>query len=1134
MKEKWRLFNKRILCGIMLALLVLMLLPMASVRAEEKNAAVMQTVEVGIPVDEHPELFLPRSMPAHGEAKIAVFLIEFPDYPNENPKATREFYDGMYFSGGVETAWTGYVDSVAEYYHRQSFGKVNISGQVFDWYTAKHERSYYDYNKSELAKEAAEYYRSQGVDFSQFDGNADGVIDSIIYHFAGPYSTDSSSPWYPGVNYGMPGQIGDMSFIGVIQIAETTTEDEQDVQIATACHELMHSFGMPDLYSEIFNVQRLIDDLMSAANSSYINPYTKMLLGWIDEVKVITGDMDNVRLDPYGNECDDFVIVTDEFNGIFDEFFLVTYKELGSKSVIYHIDARLNEAGTALMNDNQNYNPRPDKPVHSHVTQPSPHLFIEELSGDPDMDFVLNIWATWINNTEFTGTSVLGPNSMISSDTHDGQYTGIRIDRFEEHGDSYLTFDVSFVEDIAAPEIVTGEEELELKQAVVVEFNEFVYAGENFENIRVTDHNGNELAVTALLPDYPKNEMEIQFQDQSYEEGYQIVIPDHALRDSSGNYLPATILNASGERYLFPVQSDRITADGLRRDGYPAESFVHENDIVVFNALVNQDLVYNAEIEFIRVDTEGNILAQSILDNPANPGPEDLSRIRPIELADGSYIIFAMQGGSEYRVMFGVDANGELKWVNDTYRDAVQYFDPYQVLVRENGIAIRLTECGRVGTAVFVDAQTGQIDLKPAWQDKAEECLSCYPINLSGGQILTQQTRYDNGIRYCNLELLNAETYEMEGACQLPGNAQNAPYVAKAQRNDDGTIVLFCTIDKEAKVYLLDAQLNIVKSVRIKEWTNYSAYNTVHMMVNDGFCVNISKGGAMYEEDNSYRIIRYDRYLNRLWETDQNSNFAIFFKSPAGDVVAYRCTRSENVYLPNEIWVDRYGNENLLRGTHEHELVCFEEVVATCQKEGMAKYWYCTSCGCYFADMGQPPLTDLQTLVKPKSDHICQIIPAVAPTCNRNGQTEGTKCSVCRLVLVAPQNIAATGNHKYGLWTVFSKAGCLNPGIESRSCVLCGSKKQRQIPAVGAHTFGQWIVTREATVEAEGEETRACAACNETETRSIEKLTPPTEPAPGNNSGATSEPGNSGWIFIALAAVAVGAVLVFILLKKKK
>ena len=88
---------RALFCVTALVLLALALCLAAPVEAKS------QTVSVGIPVEEHPELFLPRSMPTHGTGKIAVFLIEFPDYKNENPVATADYYDRLYFNGGVHT-----------------------------------------------------------------------------------------------------------------------------------------------------------------------------------------------------------------------------------------------------------------------------------------------------------------------------------------------------------------------------------------------------------------------------------------------------------------------------------------------------------------------------------------------------------------------------------------------------------------------------------------------------------------------------------------------------------------------------------------------------------------------------------------------------------------------------------------------------------------------------------------------------------------------------------------------------------------------------------------------------------------------------------------------------------------------
>ncbi|MBQ8276500.1 MAG: immune inhibitor A [Clostridia bacterium] len=102
-----------------------------------------QEIDVGIPVEEYPELFMGRTMPTHGEGKIAVFLIQFPDHKNDKPDATTEYYNQLYFSAEpldgtkADNPWYG---SVSTFYRDQSYGKLNLSGRVFDWYTAMHER----------------------------------------------------------------------------------------------------------------------------------------------------------------------------------------------------------------------------------------------------------------------------------------------------------------------------------------------------------------------------------------------------------------------------------------------------------------------------------------------------------------------------------------------------------------------------------------------------------------------------------------------------------------------------------------------------------------------------------------------------------------------------------------------------------------------------------------------------------------------------------------------------------------------------------------------------------------------------------------------------------------------------------
>ena len=78
--------------------------------------------------------------------------------------------------------------------------------------------------------------------------------------------------------------------------------------------------------------------------------------------------------------------------------------------------------------------------------------------------------------------------------------------------------------------------------------------------------------------------------------------------------------------------------------------------------------------------------------------------------------------------------------------------------------------------------------------------------------------------------------------------------------------------------------------------------------------------------------------------------------------------------------------------------------------------------------------------------HTEETIPAVAATCTESGLTEGKKCAVCGEILVAQEEIAATG-HSFGEWTVSKEATRKEAGEETRSCA-CGETESRQIPMI--------------------------------------------------------------------------------------
>ena len=1051
---------KRTLFILIVAMLMFALYPAMAAQAEE---TAVQTVDVCIPVEEHPELFLTRSMPTHGEGKIAVFLIEFPDYPNDNPVATKEFYDKLYFSGGLDTVWGV---TVAEFYNQQSYGKLNLSGQVFDWYTAKHERSYYDNKKAELVMEAAEHYRSQGVDFVQFDGDGDGVIDAITYHFAGQVSGSMSGSWYGGRCHFGVGDIGELTFKTFVQLDNDISTDVNVVtpMLRSICHELMHTLGMPDLYGTMQEGGAPVD-LMNY-NSESINPYTKMMLGWIDTVQVITSDMKNVRLNPYGTGTNGTVaIVTDEFNGLFDEFYIVANRDCFEyhNAVIWHIDARLDEDGTDFRYSNLGFDARPDLDSgHEGGTRISEYLFIEELSPNPD--------ASVPNDKAFKENSIFGPNHMPSSDTHEGAYTGIQIGNFNHHNGKYLTFDVSFVKDTVAPVITTSEDDLQLLGTVNLQFNEYIYEGKGWNDITVTDLNGTDLGATVILTHYPCNEMEIQFQTEAYKDGYQIVFPSGAVQDASGNGLAAVTLTVAPKgNYFTPIREVQLPGVGKFNRTNWDFSFLHEEDVVVITPIYsNRSCV---QIEFMKLDLYGNVLCQSVLDNPI----EACEIYSVCESGDGRYIFVCSADGASYKkrdLLFCIDSDGVLQWTNEEYyRSGLSFADMnvadlHQcVLQQEHGIIVPEIS-GK--TFVFISSETGKV------QDVSLGSINKRQLFYSGIHDLKNGTMLytTGGDGYTTLHLADTKTFETIAEVKMPYKDGYGLGVDEAYVNDDGTLLVSFNWYRQKLTCLLDPCLNIIRSLPA------SSSKVGRLWIpNDGYYETVCTEGDMHK-NGKFHVRRYDRYLNLLWETDiEAAGSFFFFCSPAGDMLVYK-SMYENSRI--EGYVVYYGSEDAFKTAHTHNLAYREAVPATCVNMGMKGHWYCTDCGCMYSDEGLTLITDISTLSAPKLDHIEEIIPEVAPTCIMTGWTGGKRCADCGKILVQPKATGSLGGHR-GVHDEAVPATCTEPGLTAGThCYVCNEvwEAQRVIPAKGHTEVIDEAV--EATCTQTGlTEGKHCSVCNE-------------------------------------------------------
>lgn len=310
-------------------------------------------------------------LPSSGDVNVLVFPIAFTNI--SVPTNYKQMID-LGFNGTKQN--TGY-ESLNSYYSKSSFGKVNIKGEIMDYYQTGdkyNENTQYD---SELdlkyIEKAIQYYDSK-IDYAKYDQNNDSIIDCIYIIYMAPYNYDDDDTlwWaytseyetdnvkkYDGLDLGYYVFLSYEFFNDPFIFGET---EDDDVYIAcnatTLIHETGHAFGLDDYYDydEKSGPSGGLggSDMMDSSVGDH-NPYSKLLLGWIEPIVVINKDY-TTSLKPY-TESGDAIIIAKEWKGSFySEYYIIDFytptslysdfiDNTGVYSIpgirIYHVDATL-------------------------------------------------------------------------------------------------------------------------------------------------------------------------------------------------------------------------------------------------------------------------------------------------------------------------------------------------------------------------------------------------------------------------------------------------------------------------------------------------------------------------------------------------------------------------------------------------------------------------------------------------------------------------------------------------------------------------------------------------------------------------------------------------------------------------
>ncbi len=285
----------------------------------------------------------------------------------------------VFFGDASETGW----ESVKSFYKKSSNGKLELTGEVTDWYDA--ELSGFDYASSigisqtqTIVNDAITYLKdNKGMDLSKYDNDKDGFIDGIWFVYAAPDYTHNG----PNTD--------DQNFWAYTYWANQDSNGNPDDPIAnlfgwasydfmyegygkrkldahTYIHETGHFLGLNDYYSDSLSYNPIGKVDMMDSNIIDHNNYSKMLLGWTKPY-VVLGD-GKIKLDGMSTENNLIVIPSDshsikenEFNPFGEYILIELYNNTGlneqdskvristdrpfameeSGVRIYHVDNRL-------------------------------------------------------------------------------------------------------------------------------------------------------------------------------------------------------------------------------------------------------------------------------------------------------------------------------------------------------------------------------------------------------------------------------------------------------------------------------------------------------------------------------------------------------------------------------------------------------------------------------------------------------------------------------------------------------------------------------------------------------------------------------------------------------------------------
>jgi M6 family metalloprotease-like protein len=259
-----------------------------------------------------------RALVLSGTLRTLVLCVRFSDHMKRDLPSLNDI-QALWTAGEGEATDILSTGSIREYIRQNSYNNLYLEADVFDWVTTDNTELYYSFDVSGLSGDLSscafpvlQALDDLGIDFSRYDLDGDGVIDSlVILHSGFPaevggidcYKQRSpeqriwshamgtvNNPWISSDGqYTIGGYTVASSLRGIC--------GSDLARIGVMAHEFVHTWGIPDLYDMAGDwIGKGIGtfDIMSnpygldgaQTHPSNMGPWVKMQSGWLDPIEI--------------------------------------------------------------------------------------------------------------------------------------------------------------------------------------------------------------------------------------------------------------------------------------------------------------------------------------------------------------------------------------------------------------------------------------------------------------------------------------------------------------------------------------------------------------------------------------------------------------------------------------------------------------------------------------------------------------------------------------------------------------------------------------------------------------------------------------------------------------------------------